>query len=78
MSQVANFASVAANSHVGAGSITVNDSAGHIQNGLATLEASLSKINTITLTNASTPTLNISYTNFSTYGKRFGGYFFRL
>ena len=54
---VANFASVAANSHVGAGDISVSDTAAHVQSGLATLEASISKIGTIVLVNGTTPTI---------------------
>ena len=63
---VTNFAAVAANSHVGASAISVSDTAADVQNGLSTLYASYSQINTITLTDGSTPTITVTYAQFST------------
>ena len=62
---VAQFTAVAANSHVGNGAIAVSDSVVDVQAGLNTLEASVSKIGAIALTDGTTPTITTSYATFT-------------
>ena len=50
---------------MGASAISVSDTAAHVQATLNTLETYVTQINTITLTDGSTPTITVSYTMFS-------------
>jgi hypothetical protein len=62
---VSQFATVAANSHVGTGAIALSDTAANVQAGLGTLEASVSKIGSVALTDGSTPAITVAYATFT-------------
>ena len=62
---VAQVATVAGNSHVGSGDIQVTDTAADVQGGLDTLEAHVSKISSVTISDITQPTLTITETTYS-------------